>query len=103
MKFIAVFVILVGFSVEAADQAATAFVLCKNKKTVRSIRITPGGEKHCRVTYTKGGTDELIGQARTLGGCQSILKNVQENLQESSWKCRDVKSAAVSYSSEITR
>ncbi len=85
-----------------ADQAASTLVLCKNQKTVRSLRITPEKDKECKVTYSKTGVDETIGQARSLEGCQTIVQNVQKNLEASDWKCRSVGNATISTSNEST-
>ncbi len=84
----------------AVDQAASTFILCKNQKTVRSLRITPEKDKECKVTYSKTGVDETIGQARSMQGCRTIVQNVQRNLEASDWRCRSVGSAAITTSGD---
>ncbi len=90
--------VLIGPSSSASvDEKAAAFVLCKNKKDVRTIRILSEGEKaeNCRITYSKGGVEETVGVNRTMGSCKSILKSIQTNLESSSWSCRSVQTAHV--------
>jgi hypothetical protein len=96
---------LVSFAVPAhaaVDQKPSAFVLCKNKKNVRTIRVLPEGrgQDNCTITYSKGGSEEVVGSNRSLGTCKSILKNIQMNLETSNWNCRSVQSALVTTSSE---
>lgn len=88
----------------AADQKVMEYVLCKNQKVVRTIRITPetGEPQDCQVTYSKAGSDEVVGQSRSLASCQSILGNIQRNLESSKWNCKKVGNAKVSYGSEVT-
>lgn len=89
-----------------SDEKASAFVLCKQQKNVRTIRILPdqrttqGG---CIISYSKNGIDEVVGTNRTMGSCQSILKSIQTNLESAKWNCRTVGSATVTTSSEILR
>ena len=81
----------------SVDEKAQAFVLCKNKKDVRTIRILTEGEmaENCKITYSKGGVEETVGVNRTMGSCRSILKSIQTNLESSSWSCRSVQTAHV--------
>lgn len=98
---------VIGFSSVAfasIDQKAAAFVLCKNKKDVRTIRVLNKlNNQGCLTTYSKGQVEEVVGEGRTLNGCQSILKNIQTNLENSRWSCRTVDMARVMMSSEVTR
>jgi hypothetical protein len=84
-------------SYASVDEKAAAFILCKNKKDVRTIRILSEGEKaeNCKITYSKGGVEETVGVNRTMGSCKSILKSIQTNLESSSWSCRSVQAAHV--------
>lgn len=100
-------VAVIGFSAVAfasVEQKAAAFVLCKNKKDVRTIRVlnktNSGG---CLTTYSKGQVEEVVGEGRTLNGCQSILKNIQTNLENARWSCRTVETARVMMSSEVVQ
>ena len=103
------FALVLGFALSSAsamgaEQKVMQFVMCKNQKTVRTIRITPeqADPKDCQVTYSKSGVDEVVGQSRSLSSCKTILKNIQDNLESSKFNCKTVGNAAVSYSSEVT-
>ncbi len=87
------------------DQKATAFVLCKNRKDVRTIRIIADGEKQdsCTITYSKGQNEQVVGNNRSVNSCRSILKGIQHNLETSHWSCRSVQSAMVTTGSELSR
>jgi predicted transcriptional regulator len=87
------------------DQKASAFVLCKNQKSVRTIRVTPDQQvkDSCSITYTKGGVEELVGSNRSMTACKSILQKIRSNLETSRWDCRNVSSATVTSSSEVSR
>ncbi len=93
-----------SFSVSAqtTDQKAAAFVLCKNKKDVRTIRVTNKGE-NCTTTYSKGGVDEVVGMNRSNQACRTILDSVRSNLEDSNYRCRDVSTATTTTSSEVSR
>ena len=99
--------VLVGISIvanAAEDQKASAFVLCKNQKNVRTIRVMPDQKQdNCTITYSREGVDEVVGSNRSISSCKSILKNIQENLESSKWSCRSVQSAQVTTSSEVSR
>jgi hypothetical protein len=100
--------VVFAFTAQAAtDQKASAFVLCKNQKNVRTIKILPSAEKvdnaaGCAVSYAKSGTDEVVGSNRSLDACKSILKSIQYNLETSKWSCRNVQTAVVTTSREAT-
>lgn len=96
---------LVGFGAHAgSEQKAVAFVLCKNQKDVRTIRVLPQSKDNCTVTYSKGGVEEVVGANRSVQTCRSILKSVQVNLESSrQWKCRNVQTALLTTSKELTR
>lgn len=99
-------VLSLSFAAQAAvDQKASNFVICKHRKDVRTIRILPELEKadNCTVTYSKGSTEEVVGGNRNMKTCKSILRNIQSNLQHSSWSCRSVETARVLSSSEVIR
>jgi hypothetical protein len=90
------------FAKAAVDQQASSFVLCKNQKNVRTIRITPTSEADgCQITYSKAGVDEVVGQSHSVSGCQSVLGQIQANLESSKWNCRKVEAAQITWGSEI--
>ncbi len=95
----------IGISAHASlDQKASAFVLCKNQKNVRTIRITPdeAEKRGCTVTYSKSGVDEIVGGNRSYDACKSVLHSIQLTLEASRWNCRNVGQAHLTYSSDIT-
>lgn len=97
-------VMIVAFTTAhaAKDQKASTFVLCKNQKNVRSIRILPDGtQKNCTITYSKGSEEEVVGENSSMTGCKSILKNIQANLESSKWNCKTFEKASVTTSSEV--
>ena len=101
-------VLVLGFAIVAQggiDKKAAAFVLCKNKKDVRTIRILQDEMKaeNCTITYSKGTNEEVMGENRSIATCRSILKNIQTNLENSRWSCRNVETARVMTSSEVVR
>lgn len=86
----------------AVDQKANSYVLCKNQKNVRTIRVTNDEKQKgsCVVTYSKAGIDEIVGTNRNLEGCKSVLKGIQNNLEASKWNCRNVE-ASLTVSSDV--
>jgi hypothetical protein len=101
------FVLVAATGLASAAQAATeekasAFVLCKSKKDVRTIRVLaePGGSG-CTTMYTKAGQDKIVSGSRYLGSCKSVLKSIRANLEAASWNCRTVESAQVMLGDEI--
>ena len=82
------------------DQKATAFVLCKSQKSVRTIRIIPEKADNCTITYSKNGSEEVVGANRSVQTCKSILKSIESHLESANWNCRNVESAHLMTSSE---
>lgn len=78
-----------------ASVATASTILCKNERSVRSLRVdkTSGG---CRAVYTKSGVDQIVGSAMRENGCDAIIEGIRKTLEASVWKCRDVKEAAFS-------
>ncbi len=99
--------VVLGFSsmtFAGIEQKAAAFVLCKNKKDVRTIRVlNKFDNKGCMTTYSKGQLEEVVGEGRSFNGCNSILKSIQSNLESAQWSCRNVDMAQVMVSSEVVR
>ena len=76
-------------------QADEPLLICKNKKIVRTVRITK--EKGlCKTNYTKDGKTQMIGSGMNPASCQKVLEGVRKNLEASHWTCRDVKASSVS-------
>lgn len=81
--------------IETSAAENLPYVMCRNKKLVRTIRIEniPDG---CRTLYTKMGVDSVVGSAKNRTSCDSFLANVRKNLEGADWKCKEVSSAVVS-------
>ncbi|MCB0419895.1 MAG: hypothetical protein KDD61_02815 [Bdellovibrionales bacterium] len=78
----------------ASVNQPTNYVMCKNRKIVRSIRVIQNDEGSCKTIYTKSGVDRIVGNGRRIESCLGYLKNIEENLGAAAWKCKDVTSAA---------
>jgi len=107
IAWFAALILVSTISHAGTEQKATAFVLCKNQKNVRTIRIMSGqsgqNDSNCSISYTKGGVDEVVGANRSLNTCKSILKSIQMNLGSAGWSCRSVERAAIMTSAEVVR
>ncbi len=94
-----------AFYAEAAIQAAEAaekgssYFLCRNQKTVRTIRIeNDQDDKQCVTVYTKAGVDKEVARAQNPNNCQKILENIKTNLEAASWKCKEISDVRVTSS-----
>lgn len=81
----------------AADEKDASYVLCKNKATVRTIRVEKD-KGLCKTTYTKEGVDQIVGQGQAENTCFGILNNIKGNLEKADWKCKDISQARISSS-----
>ena len=90
------------FGLASTDSKATAFVLCKNQKNVRTIRILGDKADNCTITYSKNGAEEVVGANRSVQTCKSILKSIEGRLEEAKWTCRNVESAHLMTSGEAS-
>jgi hypothetical protein len=88
------------FSILAAPLAAQAtsdsknFMMCRNAKTVRTVRVTDK-DGECVTIYTKSGVDKEVGGGKNYQSCLKIIENIRTNLEKAGWKCRDVGQASV--------
>ncbi len=88
-------ILIILFFLTLAANADEPLLICKNKKIVRTVRITK--EKGlCRTNYTKDGKTQLIGSGMNPASCLKVLEGVRKNLEASHWSCRDVKESSVS-------
>lgn len=102
MRAIILFLAFVGcsFVVDASvQQKPSQFVMCKNQKAVRTIRITPDSSG-CTTTYSKGGVDEIVEDNSQIAKCRDRLKALQENLESSRWSCKQ-QNAELTISGEV--
>jgi hypothetical protein len=73
------------------------FVMCRLGKTIRTIRVGKNSEAEgCVTTYTKNGQDREVGSGRNWQSCTDILENIKTNLENASWKCREIEKASIS-------
>lgn len=95
------FSILVFLSLALLSSFAFAeepdFIFCRNKKTVRTIRIE-NKSAECMVIYTKAGQDRDVGGGKNQNSCEKIADNIQENLKKAGWQCRKVASVGLTES-----
>ncbi|MGZ3774705.1 MAG: hypothetical protein ACXVCY_10335 [Pseudobdellovibrionaceae bacterium] len=84
------------FSPEVFAELGDSFILCKNNKSVRTLRVEMNNEGKCQAVYTKQGVDEIIGVAQDKNACFEIISNVRKKIEEKKWVCREVKDARVS-------
>ncbi|MBT4761449.1 MAG: hypothetical protein HOO06_07100 [Bdellovibrionaceae bacterium] len=95
--FILVFMILASVSVFAVSVSPSQYVICKNKKFVRTIRVEKQDDKgQCITKYTKAGIDRVIGSGIRMNSCQNFLKNVKGNLERANWSCREISKVQMS-------
>ncbi len=86
----------------APDETTTSeyFILCKNLKIVRSLRVEATPQK-CTAIYTKLGQDRSIGTSqRGVENCRNFVNQVRETLVNAGWKCKEMKSGQVSHLNE---
>ena len=84
------------FSPMSFADMGESLVLCKNKKTVRTLRVEMGADQKCRAIYTKQGVDETIGASGAHEACVEYISSVRKNLEEAQWNCREIKEARIS-------
>ncbi len=75
------------------------YIMCKNGKAVRTIRIEKKGNT-CRALYTKEGVDQVVGKSEATETCQKVAQRIKVNLESGDWKCKDISQARVSSSME---
>lgn len=91
-----------GEARSSTEKRSVAFVLCKNSKEVRSIRVqADASERSCKTVYTKQGQDLVVGGGRALSSCRSVLASIRANLETANWNCRSVDSALTIMGDEI--
>ena len=86
-----VFVLLSAGWAEGAKHRQT-YLLCRNKKTVRTIRVevNSGENQGCETLYTKAGVDRSVGSGVNHSSCLRVMNNIKGNLEAASWTCKDI-------------
>lgn len=74
---------------EDSERDVKQYVICRNQKVVRTIRVECQGQE-CDTIYMKDGNDRVEGSNNNVLGGQKILGNIQANLEKAAWKCNDV-------------
>ncbi len=92
----------VAFAAVEANKSeeASSYFLCKNQKTVRTIRIEKDtDENKCVAFYTKAGIDREVGRAQNVSTCEKVVENIKGNLEAANWKCRELGAVRITSSS----
>ncbi len=87
------FVLLISlpsFSQEPAP-ITDYFLLCKNLKVVRTLRVEKTKDR-CTAYYTKAGIDKVVGTSIQPDKCRNFADQVRDNIVKAGWKCREIKS-----------
>ena len=72
-------------------------VMCKNQNVARTIRVVKNNEGACETIYTKAGVDRRVGIATHPESCFQFIENIKGNLEEASWRCKEVSKFKVEY------
>ena len=86
---------------ETSPSAAgkSGYVICRNDKVVRTIRVDTSGEK-CKAIYSKDGKEDIVAKSGTAEKCFEVANQIRTNLEKSVWKCKDVEADRVSFTHE---
>jgi len=94
MSILWIFNIILFFSVSFAE---STYVLCRNQKMVRTIRIESNVDGvTCMTKYTKAGVDQVVAASRSQNSCKTVLENIKTNLEKAAWNCKDISSSRIS-------
>lgn len=91
--------IIIGISLgSTAFAAEPQYILCRNKKIVRTLRAIPPKSEadNCTAIYTKNGTDREVGSGRLFTSCVNIITNIKTNLEKAGWTCKDISTSKIS-------
>lgn len=92
----------VALAAVARAEDPSTYVMCRNQKTVRTIRIEnmKTADSACVTKYTKAGVDYEVGRAIQLNSCVRVMENIRTNLEKANWKCKTVGEATMTSTSE---
>ena len=82
---------------EEATSKHPTYVICKNHKIVRTLRVEQSGSA-CKTLYTKAGIDREVGNGKNLSSCFKFMDNVRGNLGTAGWTCKDISDSTISKS-----
>lgn len=66
------------------------YKLCRAGSEVRTLRVHTLKNGNCSMTYTKAGEDRERANAKQFEVCVQVLQNIEKNLLDNKWKCRDL-------------
>lgn len=95
-------VMVLFFSSFSNAALSKELILCKNQKTVRTIRVEVDKSNNaCKTIYTKSGIDSVVGSGQYPQSCEQFADNVRKNLETANWDCRQVQEAKSSTITEL--
>ena len=77
-------------AVESSASVQPNYIMCRNQKTVRTIRVEKDDSKECVTLYTKAGVDREVGRGQNFNSCTKVAENIRTNLDKAGWKCKEV-------------
>lgn len=86
---------------KTSQKIEPVYLICKNKKMVRTLRVLKKSNGGCSATYTKEGVDQTVGNSWAVERCSRIIINIKDNLEKAAWKCKDISEARVSSSESL--
>jgi hypothetical protein len=84
-----------NLSDQKTSSAKASYTLCRNQKTVRTLRVDRDEKKSCVAIYTKSGVDKEVARGLNVMSCQKVVENIKINLDKAGWKCKDVGDATM--------
>lgn len=79
------------------------YVICRNDRVVRTIRIEKDeGSRAWVAYYTKLGVDKEVARANTLSSCHRVLENIKDNLTKANWKCKELEKVSATVAADTT-
>jgi hypothetical protein len=82
-----------------ANKENSSYVICRNERRVRTIRVEVKGES-CKALYSKDGADDVVGRSKEVTTCYGVVNKIRGNLEKGPWKCKDVSPDRVSFTQE---
>ena len=82
-----------GFCYAEEDRVSAgglSYIMCRQQKDVRTIRVSSASRGSCVTTYTKEGLDQEIARSSRKDLCAEVLTKVKANLEKANWKCKDI-------------
>ncbi len=83
---------------EDVEVANKAYLLCKNQKEVRTIRVHISDAGVCSTFYSKLGSEKVVGSGKNHESCINFMANIRTNLEKSNWTCRDISATRITAS-----